>query len=95
MLSEPSNRHRRSRWCHAGTRRDRYETASYALFLSNRINIETWEEHGSITTPERANKMWKLILNEFEAPPMDEAIRDELETFVALRKEQGGAPTDF
>jgi len=39
--------------------------------------------------------MWKLILNEFEAPPMDEAIRGELETFVALRKEQGGAPTDF
>jgi trimethylamine--corrinoid protein Co-methyltransferase len=46
-------------------------------------------------TPERANKLWKQILKEFEAPPMDDAIREELETFVALRKEQGGAPTDF
>jgi len=26
---------------------------------------------------------------------MDDAIFEELETFVALRKEQGGAPTDF
>jgi trimethylamine--corrinoid protein Co-methyltransferase len=63
--------------------------------MSDLRNFETWEEHGSIATPERANKLWKQILKEFEAPPMDDAIREELETFVALRKEQGGAPTDF
>jgi len=74
---------------------ERYETAFYAPFLSDLRNFETWEEHGSIRTPERAKKMWKQILSEFEAPPMDEAIREELETFVELRKEQGGAPTDF
>ena len=73
----------------------RYETAFYAPFLSDWSNFEAWEERGSIATPERANKMWKQILKEFEAPPMDAAIREELETFVALRKEQGGAPTDF
>ncbi len=74
---------------------ERYETAFYAPFMSDLRNFETWEEHGSIRTPERANKIWKQILNEFEAPPMDDAIREELETFVELRKEQGGAPTDF
>jgi len=74
---------------------ERYETAFYAPFLSDLNNFENWEERGSIRTPERANKVWKQILNEFEAPPMDEAIREELEAFVALRKEQGGAPTDF
>jgi trimethylamine--corrinoid protein Co-methyltransferase len=74
---------------------ERYETAFYAPFLSDLNNFETWEERGSVATPERANKIWKQILNEFEAPPIDEAIREELETFVALRKEQGGAPTDF
>jgi len=26
---------------------------------------------------------------------MDDAIREELQAFVELRKEQGGAPTDF
>ena len=74
---------------------ERYETAFYAPFLSDLNNFEAWEEQGSIQTPERANKIWKQILNEFEAPPMDVAIREELEAFVALRKEQGGAPTDF
>ena len=41
------------------------------------------------------HKVWKQILHEFEPPPMDSAIREELEAFVELRKEQGGAPTDF
>jgi len=74
---------------------ERYETAFYGPFLSDWNNFETWEERGGIRTPERANKIWKQILKEFEAPPMDEAIREELEAFVAVRKEQGGAPTDF
>lgn len=74
---------------------ERYETAFYAPFLSDWNNFEAWEERGSIRTPERANRIWKQILDEFETPPMDEAIREELESFVALRKEQGGAPTDF
>jgi trimethylamine--corrinoid protein Co-methyltransferase len=74
---------------------ERYETAFHAPFMSDLRNFETWEEYGSIATPERANKIWKQILKEFEAPPMDDAIREELEAFVELRKEQGGAPTDF
>ena len=45
--------------------------------------------------PERANRVWKAILAEFEPPPIDEAIRDELADFVARRKREGGAPTDY
>jgi len=44
---------------------------------------------------ERAHRIYREILNEFEAPPMDRAIRDELADFVARRKAEGGAPTDF
>ena len=43
----------------------------------------------------RANRIWKAILAEYEPPPMDEAIRDELAAFVARRKREGGAPTDY
>ena len=74
---------------------ERYETAFYAPFLSDWSNFENWEERGSVTTPERANKVWKAILAEFEAPPMERSIREELQAFVAKRKEEGGAPTDF
>ena len=74
---------------------ERYETAFYNPFISDWSNFETWEERGAKTTPERANSMWKAILKEFEPPPMDPGIREELEAFVAKRKEEGGAPTDF
>ena len=74
---------------------DRYESAFYSPFLSDWSNFENWEDRGAELTVSRANKLWKQILAEFEAPPMDEAIREELEAFVARRKEEGGAPTDF
>ncbi|MCP5087202.1 MAG: trimethylamine methyltransferase family protein [Rhodobacteraceae bacterium] len=74
---------------------DRYENAFYSPFLSDWSNYEAWEAAGSQWTAERANKIWKNILNEFEAPPMDVGIREELQAFVAKRKEEGGAPTDF
>lgn len=74
---------------------ERYETAFYSPFLSDWSNFESWEEHGAIQTPERANKIWKQILAEFEAPPIDAAIDEELQAFVTRRKEEGGAPTDF
>ncbi|MEM1163318.1 MAG: trimethylamine methyltransferase family protein, partial [Pseudomonadota bacterium] len=74
---------------------DRYETAFYTPFLSDWTNFQGWELAGAVRTPERANKVWKQILAEFEAPAIDPAIADELEAFVARRKEEGGAPTDF
>ncbi len=69
---------------------ERYENAFYAPFLSNWSNFENWQESGAKQTPERANKIWKQILAEFEPPPIDEAIKEELQAFVAKRKEEGG-----
>lgn len=74
---------------------DRYETAFYSPFLSDWSNFENWEDRGAELTVTRANKLWKKILEEFEAPPMDEAIHEELKAFVDRRKSEGGAPTDF
>ena len=74
---------------------DRYTTAFYQPFLSDWRNYEGWEAAGGVWTPERAHMLYKRIIESFEAPPMDEAIRDELAAFVARRKAEGGAPTDF
>ncbi|GAA6199438.1 trimethylamine methyltransferase family protein [Aquicoccus sp. SU-CL01552] len=74
---------------------DRYTTAFYQPFLSDWRNYEGWEAAGSVWTPERAHLLFKRIIESFEAPPMDAAIRDELGDFVARRKAEGGAPTDF
>ncbi|MEP2534145.1 trimethylamine methyltransferase family protein [Shimia sp.] len=74
---------------------DRYSTAFYQPFASDWRNFEAWEAAGAVWTPERAHHIYKEILADFEAPPMDPAIREELVAFVARRKEEGGAPTDF
>ena len=73
----------------------RYEDAFHAPFLSDWRNYENWQEAGAVDATRRANGIWKRILREFEPAPIDPAIREELEAFVARRKEQGGAPTDF
>jgi len=74
---------------------DRYTTAFYQPFLSDWRNYEAWEAAGGTWTVERAHNAYKAILDEFEAPSLDEGIREELADFVERRKAEGGAPTDF
>ncbi|WP_312365731.1 trimethylamine methyltransferase family protein [Ensifer sp.] len=73
----------------------RYETAFYSPILSDWRNFETWTEAGRPTTYDHANRVFKQKLNEYERPPLDPAIEDELDAFVARRKQEGGVPTDF
>ena len=74
---------------------DRYEKAFYQPFVSDWRNYEAFELSGSVWTAERAHKVWKDIVANFEEPPMDAAVRDELSDFVERRKREGGAPTDY
>jgi trimethylamine--corrinoid protein Co-methyltransferase len=73
----------------------RYEEAFYQPFLSDWRNYEAWEGDGAEWTVTRAHKMYKASIQEFTPPPLDPAIKEELRAFVAKRKEEGGAPTDF
>ena len=63
--------------------------------LSDWRNYETWEEAGSPQTASKANAVYKQMLAAYEPPPLDSAIKEELEAFVARRKAEGGVPTDF
>lgn len=74
---------------------DRYQTAFYAPFVSDWRNYEAWQQDGAVWTPERAHGIYKQILAEFEAPEMNGDHREDLTRFVAKRKQEGGAPTDF
>lgn len=73
----------------------RYTSAFYQPFLSDWKNYEGWALDGGVWTHERAHRLFKEIIAEFEAPAMQESIREELEAFVMRRKAEGGAPTDF
>tara|TARA_B100000941_G_scaffold10462_1_gene6511 strand:+ start:2345 stop:3349 length:1005 start_codon:yes stop_codon:yes gene_type:complete len=74
---------------------ERYTNAFYSPFLSDWRNYEAWEQDGAEWTHQRANKIWKDILKEFEAPKIDIAVKDELKSFVDRRKSEGGVKTDF
>jgi trimethylamine--corrinoid protein Co-methyltransferase len=70
----------------------RYETAFYSPILSDWRNYESWRLAGAQTAEQRANAIWKQALAEFQPPPLDPAIVEALEAFVAKRKEEGGVP---
>ena len=66
----------------------RYENAFYSPILSDWRNFETWREDGAKTATQRANSIWKQLLDEYEKPPIDPAVEEELEAYVARRKEE-------
>jgi trimethylamine---corrinoid protein Co-methyltransferase len=73
----------------------RYRNAFFAPMLSDWRNFETWREAGSPTAEDKAEGIWRQRIDSYQPPSMDPAIREELEAFVARRKAEGGAPTDY
>ena len=73
----------------------RYQTAFYAPLISDWRNFESWEEAGSPDAMRHANRVMKQLLADYQPPPLDPAVSEELEAFVARRKEEGGVPTDY
>jgi len=73
----------------------RYRNAFFSPMISDWRNFETWREAGSPTAYDKANRFYKEKLAAYTPPPIDDAVRAELDAFVAKRKAEGGAPTDF
>jgi trimethylamine--corrinoid protein Co-methyltransferase len=73
---------------------ERYQSAFYEPLVSDWSNYGQWSENGSLTATQRANTIWKKIIEAFEPPPMDAAIFDEIQAFIEKRTAEGGAPVD-
>ena len=71
---------------------ERYQSAFYEPLVSDWSNFGQWADNGSLTASQRANGIWKQVLSEFQPPPMDVAVFDEIEAFVNRRSREGGAP---
>ena len=70
----------------------RYQTAFYQPFLSDRRNFESWQEAGAEDSQRRAHRIWRGLLENYRQPPLDPAIDEALENYVARRK-SGQAPS--
>jgi trimethylamine--corrinoid protein Co-methyltransferase len=64
----------------------RYQTAFYQPFLSERRNFEAWQEAGAEDAQRRANRIWKMLLENYQQPSLDVAIDEELQAYVDRRK---------
>ena len=73
----------------------RYRTAFFAPMISDWRNYESWREGGAPTAYDTAEKIYKQRLQNFEPPPIEPERLEALKEFVARRKAEGGAPTDF
>ncbi len=67
---------------------ERYRTAFYQPFLSDWQNFENWHESGAKTATVRANEIWKTLLENYQQPMMAQAAIDQLDHYIAMRKQQ-------
>ena len=74
---------------------DRYRTAFYPPMVSDWRNYESWEEGGSPTALDHAERLQQQFLETYQAPTLDPERRAELDEFVARRVAEGGVETDF
>jgi trimethylamine--corrinoid protein Co-methyltransferase len=69
---------------------ERFRTCFYRPILSSSENYERWMRGGSLDTAARATKLYKAKLEAYEPPPLDDAIRAELEEYVTRRRKELG-----
>jgi trimethylamine--corrinoid protein Co-methyltransferase len=63
-----------------------FETAFYRSSVADNNSFEQWEIEGSLDSTTRANAIWKKMLAEYEAPPIDDAVDQELIEWVGGQK---------
>ncbi len=63
-----------------------FETAFYRSPITDNNSYEQWLAEGSLDIAQRANTRWKRMLAEYQAPPLDVAIEEALDDYIARRK---------
>ena len=63
-----------------------FETANYLSELADTASYEEWAEGGRQDLEQRANRRWKEMLANYRQPPLDPAVDEALQDFMARRK---------
>lgn len=69
---------------------EHFRDCFYRPLLSSSANFERWLKNGAKDAAARAGEIWRKQLEAYEPPPMDEAVRAELDDFVARRRAELG-----
>ena len=69
----------------------RYETAFYRPLLSDWSNFENWRDAGAKDATARAHDIWKRLRDQYVPPPLDAAVAEGIDAYVAKRRQEIGA----
>ncbi len=65
---------------------ENFETAFYRSSIADNNSFEQWEAEGAQDAATRANKLFKRMLGDYEAPALDPALDEALKEFIAKKK---------
>ncbi|MFN8830974.1 MAG: trimethylamine methyltransferase family protein [Labrys sp. (in: a-proteobacteria)] len=63
-----------------------FETAFYRSNVADNNSVEQWEAEGRLDAAQRANKIWKKMLADYEAPAIDPGIDEALRDYIDRKK---------
>jgi trimethylamine---corrinoid protein Co-methyltransferase len=69
---------------------ERFRDCFYRPLLSSTANFERWLRYGGKDAAVRAGEIWRSTLEAYTQPPLDDAIRAELDDYVARRRRELG-----
>jgi trimethylamine---corrinoid protein Co-methyltransferase len=69
---------------------ERFRECFYRPLLSSTENFDRWSKRGAKDTTARAADIWRDMIEAYQEPPLDDAIRAELEEFVVRRRAELG-----
>src|SRR3954466_8656167 len=69
---------------------ERFRECFYRPLLSSTENFERWQKNGGRDAAERAGEIWRKTLEEYEQPPIDDAVDAELREYVTRRRTELG-----
>ena len=69
---------------------ERFRECFYRPLLSSTENFDRWTRNGGLDAAARAEKIWRDTLERYEPPPLDDAVRSELQEYVTRRRAELG-----
>jgi trimethylamine--corrinoid protein Co-methyltransferase len=69
---------------------ERFRECFYRPLLSSTENFDRWQRNGGRDATERAGEIWRKTLEEYEQPPIDAAVDEQLREYVTRRRAELG-----
>ncbi len=66
---------------------ENFETAFFRSTTADNNSFEQWEADGALDATQRANAIWKKMLENYQLPEFDQSIDAALNDFITMRKD--------